>query len=171
MGRTGWAKCARSVDLNGRFRVLCGVLALGGLLGHAARRSDLRRGRDCRRFRPQQVSLIDPRRERLICGASVETFTGHRSRTTREPRTARVGFPDRTPTERPILLDMKLLLFVKGSDDVVEVLEDFPCDVALQAADYLSFGLAFDAAAFDVVPGSGVGSHADEHDPPECFVR
>ena len=65
---------------------------------------------------------------------------------------------------------MKLLSFVKGSDDVVEVLEDFPCDVAFQAADDFSFALAFDAAAFDVAAGSRVGSHADEHDPPECFV-
>jgi tetratricopeptide (TPR) repeat protein len=42
---------------------------------------------------------------------------------------------------------MKLLLFVKGLDEVVDVLEDFPGDVAFEAAHDFSFALAFERAA------------------------
>ncbi len=56
-----------------------------------------------------------------------------------------------------ILGDMKLLSFAKGLDDVVEVLKDFSCDVALQAAHDLSFAAAFESAAGNVGAGSGFG--------------
>ena len=46
--------------------------------------------------------------------------------------------------DRPL---MKLLLVVKGLDEVVEVSEDLSGDVALQAADDLSFALAFERSA------------------------
>ncbi|MFT6762699.1 MAG: hypothetical protein ACJAXA_001350 [Candidatus Aldehydirespiratoraceae bacterium] len=65
---------------------------------------------------------------------------------------------------------MKLLLFVKGLDEIVEVAEDFPHDVALQATHDLSFALAFEGAASDVGAGSRVGRHADHDDWPEHFV-
>ncbi|MFT6392247.1 MAG: hypothetical protein ACJA14_001767, partial [Ilumatobacter sp.] len=41
---------------------------------------------------------------------------------------------------------MKLLLFVKGLDEIVEILEDLSRDVAFQAAHDLSFALAFEGA-------------------------
>ncbi len=80
-------------------------------------------------------------------------------------RTAIMG---RFPCE--IRVDMKLLLFVKRLDEVVQVSEDLPRDVALQAAHDLSFALAFEGAASDVGAGSRVGRHSDHDDAPERFV-
>ena len=76
---------------------------------------------------------------------------------------ARVG-PAR---DRPL---MKLLLVVKGLDEVVEVSEDLSGDVALQAADDLSFALAFERSAGHVGAGSWLGCHVDQHDAPECLI-
>ena len=65
---------------------------------------------------------------------------------------------------------MKLLLFVKGLDEIVEVSEDFPRDVAFQAAHDLSFALAFEGAASDVGAGPRLGRHSDHDDSLERFV-
>ena len=59
-------------------------------------------------------------------------------------------------------VDLKLLLFVKGLSDRVEV--------AVEAAHDVSSALSFGGAALVVVAGSGVVGHADEHDAPERFV-
>ena len=58
------------------------------------------------------------------------------------------------PIERE---DMKLHLFVKGLDEIVDISEDLSRDAAFQAAHDLSFALAFEGAASDVGAGSGVG--------------
>ena len=65
---------------------------------------------------------------------------------------------------------MKLLLFVKGFFDGVEVAVDLACDVALEAAHDLSFALAFGGATLDVETGSWVFARADEHDAAERFA-